>query len=240
VGGVRDLRLSGWAVFDLDGTLVDTLGEIASALNRVLKKHGRAVLEKDIVRDLVGKGPRTLVERAWLRTGSQAEGKQLRGYMLEYLAEYRRNPPRMSQPFQGVDAGLQNLVRLGWKLGVCTNKDGRSARSLVKNLGWDRWIRVVVSGDDSVRKPDPRPLRMTLQRLGATPGRHVFVGDSEVDMATAKNAGIEGVFLGHGYGESRGMEDHYFDSAVNMFSWMAKSGPKNLRSQSVTSILCSG
>jgi len=237
VGGVRDLRLSGWAVFDLDGTLVDTLGEIASALNRVLKKHGRAVLEKDIVRNLVGKGPRTLVERAWLRTGSQAEEKRLEGYMLEYLTEYRRNPPRMSQPFQGVDAGLQNLVRLGWKLGVCTNKDGRSARSLVKNLGWDRWIRVLVSGDDSARKPDPRPLRMTLQRLGATPGRHVFVGDSEVDMATAKNAGIEGVFLGHGYGESRGMEDHYFDSAVKMFSWMAKSGPKNLRSQSVVSIL---
>jgi phosphoglycolate phosphatase len=84
VGG-RDLRLSGWAVFDLDGTLVDTLGEIASALNRVLRKHGRAVLEKDIVRDLVGKGPRTLVERAWLRTGIQAEEKRLEGYMLEYL-----------------------------------------------------------------------------------------------------------------------------------------------------------
>jgi len=237
VGGVRDLRLSGWAVFDLDGTLVDTLGEIASALNRVLKKHGRAVLEKDIVRDLVGKGPRTLVERAWLRTGSQAEEKRLEGYMLEYLTEYRLNPRRMSRPFQGVDAGLQNLIRMGWKLGVCTNKDGRSARSLVKNLGWERWIRVVVSGDDSVRKPDPRPLLMALQRLGADRGRHVFVGDSEVDMFTAKNAGIEGVFLGHGYGESQGTEDHYFESAVDMFSWMAQSGPKNLRPKSVPSIL---
>ena len=84
--GPRELRLSGWAVFDLDGTLVDTLGEIESALNRVLRRHGRAVLEKDIVRDLVGKGPQTLVERAWLRTGSQAEERRLQGYMMEYLA----------------------------------------------------------------------------------------------------------------------------------------------------------
>ena len=235
--GPRELRLSGWAVFDLDGTLVDTLGEIESALNRVLRRHGRAVLEKDIVRDLVGKGPQTLVERAWLRTGSQAEERRLQGYMMEYLAEYRLNPRRMSQPFQGVDAGLQNLIRLGWRLGVCTNKDGRSARSLVKNLGWERWIRVVVSGDDSVRKPDPRPLRLALHRLGATWGRHVFVGDSEVDMATAKNAGIEGVFLGHGYGESEGMEDHHFSSAVDMFSWMAQSGPQNLHPKSALSIL---
>jgi phosphoglycolate phosphatase-like HAD superfamily hydrolase len=78
---------------------------------------------------------------------------------------------------------------------------------------------------------------MTLQRLGATPGRHVFVGDSEVDMATAKNAGIEGVFLGHGYGESEGMEDHHFSSAVDMFSWMAQSGPQNLHPKSALSIL---
>ena len=235
--GGGELRLSGWAVFDLDGTLVDTLREISSALNRVLKKHGRGTLEKDIVRNLVGKGPRTLVERAWLQTGSPAEEKQLDGYMLEYLAEYRLNPKRMSQPFQGVDAGLRNLIRLGWRLGVCTNKDGRSAHSLVKNLGWESWIRIVVSGDDSARKPDPRPLLMALQRLAAPSGRHVFVGDSEVDMLTAKNAGIEGVFLGHGYGESQGMEDHHFSSAVDMFSWMAKSGPKNLRPKSVPSIL---
>ena len=71
------MRLSGWAVFDLDGTLVDTLGEIHLALNRVLVRHGRNSLQREVVRDLVGNGPKTLMERAWSRTGSDARGVKL-------------------------------------------------------------------------------------------------------------------------------------------------------------------
>ncbi|KRP31964.1 MAG: hypothetical protein ABS32_05360, partial [Verrucomicrobia subdivision 6 bacterium BACL9 MAG-120820-bin42] len=187
-------RLSGWAVFDLDGTLVDTLDEITAALNRVLIRHRRKVLGREEVRDLVGHGPNTLLERAWSRTGLAAKRGEATELADEYSTEYERNPAGMSRPYPGVGAGLQRLQQLGWKMGVCTNKHGEAARALIRELGWDSWIRVIVSGDETFRKPDPRPLWMALRRLGAVPGRHLFIGDSEVDLLTAQRAGVEAVF----------------------------------------------
>lgn len=221
-------RLSGWAVFDLDGTLVDTVGEIAAALNRVLADEGRAPLSVPLVQELVGKGPRTLLERAWGWGGGAKDEKKLSWLTKMYLHEYQKNPRGMSRPFPGVEDGLRRLVQKGWRLGLCTNKDGRSAKALIRELGWDSWIRVVVSGDDGVRKPNARPLRLALHRLGAGLGRHLFIGDSEVDYQTARNAGVEAVFLGHGYGalgKSMGMSVRFFEEAVALFSWMARSGP---------------
>jgi len=222
-------RLSGWAVFDLDGTLADSLSDIFRALGRVLQNHGRSPVSLAQTRDLIGKGPRTLIERAWHCTGKPADRELAHRLTLEYLHEYRSNPRGGTLSFPGVQEGLRRLVCLGWKLGVCTNKDGRSARALVGELGWGGWIKVVVSGEETIRKPDPRPLRLALQRMRAPAGRHLFVGDSEVDLQTARNACVEGVFLRHGYGEfgkvSRdGM--HWMETATEMFSWMARSGPR--------------
>ena len=223
-----ETRLSGWAVFDLDGTLADSLSDISGALGRVLRKHGRPILSLGETKTLIGKGPRTLIERAWLFTGKAATQEELHRLTIEYLTEYRYNPKGGTRPFPGVQDGLRNLFRLGWSLGLCTNKDGRSARSLIEELGWGAWIKVIVSGDETARKPDPRPLQLAFRRLHAPFGRHLFVGDSEIDMQTARNACIKGVFLGHGYGEPGkttldGMR--YFKTAVDMFLWMARSGP---------------
>jgi len=218
-------RLSGWAVFDLDGTLVDTLPEITEALNRVLVSHRRKGLSKEEVMRLVGHGPNTLIERAWSRTGQEAEEDEVFQLACEYSREYQRNSPGMSRPFAGVNEGLQRLVQLGWKLGVCTNKHGVAARSLIRELGWADWIRVVVSGEETFRKPDPRSLKLAFQRMGARTGRHLFVGDSEVDLQTAQNASVEAVFLGHGYGGMGKYRSRFFDEAVEMFRWMARSGP---------------
>jgi phosphoglycolate phosphatase len=218
-------RLSGWAVFDLDGTLVDTLPEITEALNRVLVSHRRRGLSKEEVMRLVGHGPNTLIERAWSRTGQEAEEDEVFQLACEYSREYQRNSPGMSRPFAGVNEGLQRLVQLGWKLGVCTNKHGVAARSLIRELGWADWIRVVVSGEETFRKPDPRSLKLAFQRMGAGTGRHLFVGDSEVDLQTAQNASVEAVFLGHGYGGMGKFCTRTFDNAVEMFRWMAQSGP---------------
>lgn len=222
-------RLSGWAVFDLDGTLADSLSDISCALGRVLQNHGRNPVSLAETRDLIGKGPRTLIERAWISTGDPADQDLARRVTLEYLHEYRSNPKRGTLPFPGVQEGLRQLVCLGWKLGLCTNKDGRSARALVEELGWGSWIKVVVSGEETARKPDPLPLQLALRRMRAPAGRHLFVGDSEIDLQTARNACVEGVFLGHGYGDfgmvSRvGM--HFMKTATELFSWMARSGPE--------------
>jgi phosphoglycolate phosphatase len=219
------MRLSGWAVFDLDGTLVNTLGEIHLALNRVLVRHGRSSLQREVVRDLVGNGPKTLMERAWSMTGSNAREGETTLLAMEYSMEYEKNPVGMSRPYPGVHEGLQRLIQSGWRLAVCTNKHGNAARALVRDLGWESWIRVVVSGEESFRKPDPRPLRFAFQKMGACFGRHLFIGDSEVDLKTAQNAGVEGIFLEHGYGVKGRFQARSFSNAVDLFSWMAQSGP---------------
>lgn len=218
--------LSGYAVFDLDGTLADSLGDISRALGRVLKRHGRQLITEEETRDLIGKGPRTLIERAWIRSGKPADEEEAHDLTREYLDEYRKNPKGGTRSFPGVDEGLRRLAQRGWRLGLCTNKDGKAARGLVEQLGWGRWIRVVVSGEEGFRKPDPRPLRLALQKLRAPRGRHLFIGDSEIDLQTARNAGVEGIFLGHGYGEfgKTGLDRMgYFEDAVSLFSWMARS-----------------
>lgn len=223
-------RLSGWAVFDLDGTLADSLGDISRALNRVLQKHGRSHLSLEDTKDLIGKGPRTLIERAWCSTGPAAHPSSLPELTAAYLHEYRSNPKGGTTAFPGVRDGLHRLHRMGWHLGLCTNKDGRAARLLVSELGWAGWIKVVVSGEETRRKPDPLPLLLALRRLQAPYGRHLFVGDSEVDLQTARNACVEGVYLGHGYGEFGSVSRdgmHSWESATEMFSWMARSGPSN-------------
>jgi len=219
------MRLSGWAVFDLDGTLVDTLGEIRMALNRVLVRHDRSCLESDAVRDLIGHGPKTLLERAWSRTGRDASRGEAVLLAAEYSKEYDKNPFGVSRPYPGVREGVQRLIQSGWRLGVCTNKHGNAARALIRDLGWEHWFRVVTSGEESYRKPDPRPLRLAFQRMGAGLGRHLFIGDSEIDLKTAQNAGVQGIFLEHGYGVKGRFQARSFSNAVELFSWMARSGP---------------
>ena len=220
--------LSGYAVFDLDGTLADSLGDISRALGRVLQRHGRKGLSEEETQDLIGRGPKTLIERAWILTGDPLDEGGARKLTQEYLEEYRKNPRGGTRSFPGVAEGLRTLVRRGWTLGLCTNKDGSAARALVEELGWGRWIRALVSGEEGFRKPDPRALHLALQRLRTPRGRHLFIGDSEVDLQTARNAGVEGVFLGHGYGNfgKMGMDGmHFFPEAVGMFQWMAQAGP---------------
>jgi len=223
-----DRGLSGYAVFDLDGTLADSLGEISNALNRVFQRHGREPIPEEETRPLIGRGPRALLERAWIRGGIPVDEKRLSELTQQYLEECRKNPRGGTLPFPGVDDGLRRLAQKGWKLGLCTNKDGRVARALLEKLGWGRWIRATVSGEEGFRKPDPGSLQLAFRKLHAPRGRHLFIGDSEIDLQTARNAGIEGVFLAHGYGECGrpGLGSfHFFNDAVTMFSWMARHGP---------------
>lgn len=206
--------------------MADSLADISRALGRVLRRRGRKAVSEEETRDLIGKGPRTLIERAWMLTGGPAQEEQARQLTIEYLEEYRKNPKGGTRAFPGVEDGLRRLFQRGWKLGICTNKDGRAARALVEELGWGKWIRVVVSGDEGFRKPDPGSLHLALRKLHAPRGRHLFVGDSQIDLETARRAGVEGVFLGHGYGEfgKMGMDGmHFFEESVSLFSWMAKS-----------------
>jgi len=125
---------SGFAVFDLDGTLADSLADISRALGRVLQRNGRKGIPEAETRELIGKGPRTLIERAWKLTGESAGEEEVAILTRQYLEEYRKNPKGGTRSFPGVDDGLRRLVQKGWRLGLCTNKADDLEEDLQKNL----------------------------------------------------------------------------------------------------------
>ena len=100
-------------MFDLDGTLADSLGDIARALGRVMRHHGRSPISEEQTRELIGKGPKTLIERAWMASGRPADEKRAVEITKQYLEEYRKNPKGGTRSFPGVDEGLRRLVQRG-------------------------------------------------------------------------------------------------------------------------------
>lgn len=183
-------------VFDLDGTLVDTAGDLTASLNHALQMLGRAAVDPASVRRMVGRGGRVLVERGLAATGDPAPELVERGVEL-FLAHYRANVAVHSAPFAGVVPVLDALGR-DYRLAVCTNKPVALAHSLIARLGWEARFGAVLGGDSLPwRKPDPRHLESTVAQAGGRAA--IFVGDSETDAETAVAAKVPLVLVRQGY-----------------------------------------
>ena len=185
--------------FDLDGTLVDSVGELRAALNQVLVGAGRTPLDVATVRRFVGDGVRRLVERAFATTGSPLEGVALDRATDRYVALYE--PRAGASPlFPGVAETLAELAGAGVKLGLCTNKPRGATLSLLAGLGLADRFDAISAGDDvASRKPDPAHLRDCLERLGLGADGVAMVGDNELDIAMARAAGVTSVLVTYGY-----------------------------------------
>ncbi len=187
-------------VFDLDGTLVDTLPDIAGALNRLLAEERRSPLDDGAIRAMIGDGAARLVERALAATGEAAGGDALAGLTRRYLALYSADLSGRSRPYPGADEALDALRAAGVRLAVCTNKPEAPSNTLLADLGLAGYFAAVVGGDSlAVRKPDGRHLLATLARLGADAARAAMVGDNANDVAVARAAGVPVVLVSHGY-----------------------------------------
>lgn len=187
-------------VFDLDGTLVDTAGDLAASLNHALARLGRPEVDPLSVRSMVGLGARRLLERGLAATGTMTADLVEAG-VPHFMAHYRANIAVHSRPFDGVEQALAELAATGRRLAVCTNKPEALARQLVQALGWDRRFDAL-SGADTWpwKKPDPRHLTDTVALAGGTDA--LFVGDSQTDAATAAAAGMPLVLVTFGYSEA--------------------------------------
>jgi phosphoglycolate phosphatase len=183
-------------VFDLDGTLVDSVADIASAANRMLARvapHG-ALLPLPPIRSFVGDGARELVARVLARAEVEAPVDEALGLFLE---AYRSGLLESTRPYPGVVEGLDALRDR--PLAVLTNKPGDMSREILAGLGLaDRFFRIYGGGDVPGRKPDPTGLRLILDEVGVPPGEALLVGDSPVDVRTGRNAGtrVAGVTYG--------------------------------------------
>lgn len=183
-------RRPGGVIFDLDGTLADSLGDIASAMNRTLGAHGLPLHPVSAYRTFVGEGVRRLVERA-LPPGTEAMRD---AFIAAYQADYAEHLLDETRLFAGIPEVLDRLQSAGVPVGVLSNKPDLPTRQLVDAL-CSRWeFRAVVGERSGVpRKPDPSAALALADALAAPPESIAFVGDTSVDMLTARAAAMRPV-----------------------------------------------
>lgn len=185
------------AVFDLDGTLVDSAPDLHAALDRLMAARGLPGFKRAEVVAMTGDGAKVLVERAMAARGVPFDQAALDSFLEDYSA----NASVETAPFAGIAEALDKLVATGWRLAVCTNKPVAPARTLLQALGLAHRFLVIGGGDSyPTRKPDPAHLLATLRDAGGDPARAVMIGDHHNDMAAASGAGIPAIFAGWGYG----------------------------------------
>ena len=187
-------------VFDFDGTLVDSVGSIATALNQLLAEEGHPAVPNDAVATMVGDGAIKLIERGFAASGDPIGSDAASRLMPRYEPMLVANPPGAESVYPGVRATLEALHRVGVRLGVCTNKPERPARVALDAVGLADLIDVVIGGDTTpVRKPAAEPLLTALDALGATPADSAMVGDNANDVAAARAAGLPVIVVSYGY-----------------------------------------
>ena len=211
------------ALFDLDGTLVDTAPDLAAAANRMLADLGRASLPDDRIRDYVGKGVVNLVNRCFEASGGGGEEDRARAHAV-FERHYSAGIADRSRPYPGVVDGLEALERAGIAMGCVTNKAGRFTEPLLELTGLRRFFGVVVSGDTVERKkPHPDPMLYAAGKLGASPAETLVVGDSLNDVQSARAAGCAVVVVPYGYREGLSLEDLGADAVVASVEEAARS-----------------
>jgi phosphoglycolate phosphatase len=187
-------------VFDLDGTLVDTLPDLHAAVATLLRERRLEVPSPAAVRRMIGDGARKLVERSLEWSAGEIGAAALDAAHERFLAIYNAAPCRASRLFANVEAALDGLAAAGFKLGVCTNKPQRPTDAILATLGLAPRFSAVVGGDVVMRrKPHPDHLREVLGRMGASPASTVMVGDSRNDLAAARGCAMRCILVSFGY-----------------------------------------
>lgn len=187
-------------VFDLDGTLAETAGDLMGALNHVLAGDGLPPLPVAQARSLLGAGGRALIRRGFASAGRPLDETRLETLFARFLAHYEAHIADHSHLFPGVPAALDALEARGYGFAVCTNKMEGTAKRLLAVLGVADRFRAICGQDTfAVSKPEPGALLGTIAMAGGTPGRSVMVGDSLTDIATAKAARVPVVAVDFGY-----------------------------------------
>lgn len=186
------------AVFDLDGTLIDSAGDIRRALNLLLAEFACTPLSIEEVREMIGDGAAQLIARGLAaRQGTTLDiGAALRRFIEHYAAA----PVVETQIYPGVAKTLQRLQERGITLAVCTNKPIGLSQTILAQLDLAKYFSAVLGGDSRpFRKPDPRMLTELLNRFSVSPDQAVLIGDSEIDAATAQAAQVPFILVTYGY-----------------------------------------
>jgi phosphoglycolate phosphatase len=190
--------------FDLDGTLVDTSGDLAAAVNHVLASVGRPALTQETVKRYIGGGAKLMLQQGLEATGG-IPGDDFKPLYRQMLGYYEANVSVHSRPFDGAAAVLDQLDTMGVRYGVVTNKFERLAEQLLTDLGLLGRMGCIIGADTLGKenaKPSGAPVFELIQRCGGGPNnakRAAFIGDSIYDVMAAKNAGVPSVACRFGF-----------------------------------------
>lgn len=204
-------------LIDLDGTLVDSVPDLAWCVDEMMRRLGREPHGEAKVRNWVGNGVERLTRRALIGQldGEPPDEDFVRAYPI-FLELYAENTSRRSLLYPGVRGGIDYLRSRGYRLGCVTNKARRFTLPLLKDLGIYGDFEVVVCGDDLPRKkPDPLPLLHVADRLGVAPEHALMIGDSRSDVKAARAAGFQILCVSYGYNHGEDIRNYQPDAVID-------------------------
>jgi phosphoglycolate phosphatase len=216
-------------LLDLDGTLVDTLGDFELALAGLLRGLGRAPLTRGQIEPLVGKGTEHLVRTVLARTAPEvpsdaALDAQMADALASYHAHYARINGQASTVYPGVREGLAELHVRNLALLCVTNKPQAAAEALLRHMGLREAFVDVYGGDRfERRKPDPLPLAKACEALRLAPAQVLMVGDSSNDALAARAAGCPVALLSHGYNHGQDVREAGADAVFDGFGELVRA-----------------
>jgi phosphoglycolate phosphatase len=207
-------------LIDLDGTLVDSVPDLAYCVDEMMKQLGHAPHGESKVRDWVGNGVERLVRRALVGRldGEPEEAEFERAYPC-FLELYAENTSQRSLLYPGVREGLDYLRQQGYRLGCVTNKAKQFTLPLLRELGIHDDFEIVIAGDSlPKKKPDPLPLLHAAEQLGVKPADAMMIGDSQSDVKAARAAGFQIVCVSYGYNHGEDIRSYHPDAVVDSLS----------------------
>jgi len=224
LAGLFNARWPGVALFDLDGTLVDSAPDLAAAVDRTLEQLGRKPAGLEQVRQWVGHGSPVLMRRAlagkadW-EPASAADDALFNDALALFFNNYRQLNGKHAVVYPGVKACLEALSKRSCSMAVVTNKPEQFVGPLLKQLGLERHFKLVIGGDTlDTKKPDPTPLLHAMNALHGSLGTTVMVGDSAADVSAAQAAGIPCVAVTYGYNFGQPVHALGADAVVDSLS----------------------
>jgi phosphoglycolate phosphatase len=204
-------------MIDLDGTLIDTVPDLAAAGNRMLADLGRPEWPDEKARTWIGNGvPRFVKRNLTGEMWAEPEESLFQQGLALFQKHYAAAVSALSRPFPGVIEGLDQLKARGFALACITNKAEAFTLPLLKDLGLYPYFKLVLSGDSLPRqKPDPLPLQHACQHFGITPDHGVLVGDSSNDVEAARAADMPVICVTYGYNHGHDIRDSHPDAVVD-------------------------
>lgn len=198
---LSEIKMNYCIIFDLDGTLIDSLDDLVIAVNHMRGEYGLSELSRETVKSYVGEGVKSLVQRA-----TQDSICDFDGALEKYVSYYREHSVDKTHCFPGVKSGLAELAANGFVLGVWTNKPEQMARYILSKLEISKYFDFIIGGGNEKNyalKPDPECALSIMKEFQSNEHTTFILGDHFTDMEAGRRAGIRRIFATYGIGDCR-------------------------------------